>query len=99
MNSEPLVSVRTYGIVWLTLLILTITTTAVAFVDLGGWNGFVAVAIGVVKALLVILYFMHIRFSTRLTWVFAGAGFFWLAILISLTMADILTRNWFFLSG
>src|SRR5437899_1133456 len=46
-------------------------------------------------ALLVILYFMHTRYSSRLTWVFAGAGFFWLMILIGGTMDDFLTRNWF----
>ena len=92
MNSEPVVSVRTYVVVWVSLLILTVTTTGVAFIDLGGWNGFVAVTIGIVKALLVILYFMHVRFSQRLTWVFASAGFFWLAILLGLTMSDTLTR-------
>jgi len=92
MNSERIVSVRTYAVVWVSLLILTVTTTGIAFIDLGGWNGFVAVTIGIVKALLVILYFMHIRFSQRLTWVFAGAGFFWLAILLGLTMSDTLTR-------
>jgi cytochrome c oxidase subunit 4 len=92
MKSEPIVSVRTYAVVWASLLILTVTTTGVAFIDLGGWNGFVAVSIGIVKAILVILYFMHVRFSQRLTWVFAGAGFFWLAILLGLTMSDTLTR-------
>ena len=92
MKSEPIVSVRTYAVVWVSLLILTVTTTGVAFINLGGWNGFVAVSIGIVKALLVILYFMHVRFSQRLTWVFAGAGFFWLAILLGLTMSDTLTR-------
>ena len=46
------------------------------------------------KALLVILFFMHVRYSSRLTWVFVGAGFFWLMILLSLTLADVLSRRW-----
>jgi cytochrome c oxidase subunit 4 len=98
MKSEPMVSARTYIVVWASLLVLTLTTTGVAFIDLGGqWNTFTAVAIAVVKTVLVVVYFMHLRYSSRLTWVFAGAGFFWLVILITLTMSDVLTRSW--LSG
>lgn len=94
MNSEPLLSVRAYIVVWVSLLVLTLTTTGVAFIDLGGqWNAVTAVAIAVVKTVLVVLYFMHLRYSSRLTWVFAGAGFFWLVILITLTMSDVLTRS------
>lgn len=94
MNSEPLLSVRAYIVVWVSLLVLTLTTTGVAFIDLGGqWNALTAVAIAVVKTVFVVLYFMHLRYSTRLTWVFAGAGFFWLVILITLTMSDVLTRS------
>lgn len=94
MNSEPLLSVRAYIVVWVSLLILTLTTTGVAFIDLGGqWNALTAVAIAVVKTVLVVLYFMHLRYSSRLTWIFAGAGFFWLVILITLTMSDVLTRS------
>lgn len=95
MKSEPIVSARTYIVVWVSLLILTLTTTGVAFIDLGGqWNTLTAVVIAVVKTVLVVVYFMHLRYSSRLTWVFAGAGFFWLVILITLTMSDVLTRNW-----
>jgi cytochrome c oxidase subunit IV len=93
MKSEPHVSIRTYALVFLALLVLTGLTTAIAFLDLGGSiNTMVALAIAVCKALLVILYFMHVRYSDRLTWVFAGAGFFWLLILIGGTMDDVLTR-------
>ena len=95
MNSEPTISARTYVIVWLSLILLTLTTTGVAFIDLGGqWNTLTAVVIAVVKTVLVVIYFMHLRYSSRLTWIFAGAGFFWLVILITLTMSDVLTRNW-----
>ena len=95
MNSEPIISVRTYVVIWMSLLILTLTTTGVAFIDLGGeWNMLTAIAIAVVKTVLVVVYFMHLRYSSRLTWVFAGAGFFWLLILITLTLSDVLTRQW-----
>ena len=93
MKSEPHVPIRTYALVFLALLVLTGLTTAIAFLDLGGSiNTMVALAIAVCKALLVILYFMHVRYSDRLTWVFAGAGFFWLLILIGGPMDDVLTR-------
>ena len=99
MKSEPLVSLRTYVLVWAGLLILTLTTTGIAFIDLGGqWNTLTAVVIAVVKTVLVVLYFMHLRYSSRLIWVFAGAGVFWLAILVTLTMSDVLTRSWFAVS-
>jgi cytochrome c oxidase subunit 4 len=99
MKSEPVVSLRTYVLVWAGLLILTVTTTGIAFIDLGGqWNTLTAVVIAVVKTVLVVLYFMHLRYSSRLIWVFAGAGFFWLAILVTLTMSDVLTRSWFAVS-
>jgi cytochrome c oxidase subunit IV len=95
MNSKPLVSVRVYVLVFFTLLVLTAVTTAIAFLDLGGGiNNAAAITIAVGKALLVILYFMHVRYSDKLTWVFAAAGFFWLLILIGGTMDDVLTRRW-----
>lgn len=95
MKPTPHISVRVYAAVFLTLLALTALTTAVAFIDLGGGlNNVAAIAIAICKALLVILYFMHVRTSDRLTWVFVGVGFFWLLILIGGTMDDLLTRNW-----
>jgi cytochrome c oxidase subunit 4 len=93
MKLEPLVSRRTYALVFSTLLVLTALTTAIAFVDLGGgWNNVVALTIAVAKAALVILYFMHVRYSDKLTWVFVGAGFFWLLIMIGGIMDDVRTR-------
>jgi cytochrome c oxidase subunit IV len=93
MSSKPLVSVRVYILVFFILLVLTAVTTAIAFFDLGGGlNNVAAITIAVFKGLLVILYFMHVRYSDRLTWVFAAAGFFWLLILIGGTMDDVLTR-------
>ncbi len=90
-----MVSVRTYITVWIALMILTLTTAGVAFIDLGGdLNSVAALTIAACKALLVILYFMHLRYSTRLTWVFAGAGIFWLILLLGGTVNDVLSRNW-----
>jgi len=93
MSNQAVVSVRTYAFVFVGLLLLTALTTAVAFVDLGeGLHEMAALTIALVKAVLVILYFMHVRYSDRLTWVFAAAGFFWLLILIGGTLDDVLTR-------
>jgi cytochrome c oxidase subunit 4 len=90
-----MVSVNTYLAVFFALLALTIVTTTVAFVDLGGpFNVVAALSIAVAKALLVGLFFMHLRYSTRLTWLFAGAGIFWLGILLALTISDYVSRGW-----
>lgn len=95
MNTSHVVSVKLYAAIFAALLLLTLSTTGMAFVDLGGdLNAVVAVAIAIVKTLLVILFFMHVRYSSRLTWVFVGAGFFWLLILLTLTMTDPLARGW-----
>ncbi|HXF74748.1 MAG TPA: cytochrome C oxidase subunit IV family protein [Methylomirabilota bacterium] len=93
MKSKPPISVKGYAAVFAALIGLTVLTTAVAFIDLGGeLNSIAAVTIAVCKALLVILYFMHVRYSDRMTWVFVGAGFFWFLILVTLTLSDALTR-------
>lgn len=93
MSSKSVVSVSTYALVFAVLLGLTALTTTVAFIDLGGGlNNLAAITIAVCKGLLVILYFMHVRYSDKLTWVFVAAGFFWLLILIGGTMDDVLTR-------
>jgi cytochrome c oxidase subunit 4 len=89
-----MISLKAYLLVFLALLILTLITTGVAFLDLGaGWNTTIALVIAVTKALLVALYFMHLRTSSPLTILFAGAGIFWLGILFALTMSDYLTRS------
>jgi cytochrome c oxidase subunit 4 len=82
-----------YG-VFLALLVGTALTVAVAFLDLGAMNNVVMLTIACVKALLVILFFMHVRWSSRLTWMVVASGFFWLLILFSITMTDFLTRGW-----
>ncbi len=84
---------KIYYRVALALLVLFILTIAVAFVHLGPFNVYIAVTIAVTKATLVVLYFMHVRYHTRLTWIFASAGFLWLIILFVLTLADYATRS------
>ena len=91
--SAHIVPTRVYFAIYAVLLTLTATTVAVAFVDIGPLNNVVALTIAVSKALLVILYFMHVRYSDRLTWVVVGSGFVWLLILIGFTMSDVLTRQ------
>lgn len=76
------------------LMVLTVVTVAVAWVDLGSLNIVVALAVAVIKATLVVLFFMHLKYSSKLTWVVLGAGFFWLGILLSITLSDYLTRGW-----
>ena len=93
--TKHIVPVKTYATIWLVLLACTALTALVSFVDLGGdWNAVVAMCIAVFKASLVVLFFMHLRYSSRFTWVLATAGIFWLAILIGFTMADHITRPW-----
>jgi cytochrome c oxidase subunit 4 len=80
--------------IWLALVVGTILTYLVALVDLGVLNNVVMLLIACTKASLVILFFMHVRWSSRLTWVVAASGFFWLLIMFVLTMQDYLTRGW-----
>ena len=75
-------------------MILTALTVWVANYDLKQWNAVVALTIAVIKGLLVVLYFMHVRYSSRLTMVFVAAGFIWLIIMVALTLSDYLTRPW-----
>jgi cytochrome c oxidase subunit 4 len=92
--SEHVVAKKLYYVIFGSLMLLTILTVVVARIDLGhGLNDIVALTIAVAKALLVVLYFMHVRYSSRLTWVFVAAGFFWLAIMVVLTLSDYLTRG------
>jgi|ERR1700674_557483 cytochrome c oxidase subunit IV len=84
-----------YIAIGITLLVLTITTAAVAFVNLGPFNPVVALLIATIKATLVILFFMHVKgASEKLTGAVVVSGFFFLAILLILSLADYMTRSW-----
>ena len=93
-EGSHVVPVRTYLAVFAGLLILTALTVAVSYVDLGPMGLLVALAIASGKALLVVLFFMHVLYSTRLTWIVILASIFFLMILIGITMSDYLTRSW-----
>jgi len=89
-----IVPVKVYVGVFLTLLIMTAITTAVSGIDLGPWNTVVALGIAIFKATLVVLFFMHVKYSPRLTSTVILGGLFWLAILLVLTLSDFVTRGW-----
>ena len=83
-----------YFLVYALLMIGLVATVAVSFVPLGSWNLVVALSIAFTKAILVVLIFMHVLNSPRLTWIAVFAGLIWLAIMLSLMMADYATRDW-----
>jgi cytochrome c oxidase subunit 4 len=92
--AEYIVPRRTYYIIYAILLVCTYLTWQIALYDLGPLNTIAALVIAVFKAVLVVLFFMHVKYSTQLTWVVVLAGVFWLGILLTLTMSDYLTRGW-----
>ena len=83
-----------YFVVFGALMVLTVLTVWVSRIDLGAMNTAVAMAIAIVKALVVILWFMHVIHSPRLTWIVVISSFLWLAVLFVLTFSDYLTRHW-----
>jgi len=85
---------RVYFTIFAILMVCTLATVLIALVDLGPLNVVAALAIAVFKAALVVLFFMHVKYSSRLTWAVVMGGIFWLGILLVLTMGDYLTRPW-----
>jgi cytochrome c oxidase subunit 4 len=85
---------RVYYTIFAILMFCTYLTVQIAFFDLGPLNTIAALAIACFKATIVILFFMHVKYSTRLTWAVVLGSIFWFAILIALTMSDYLTRAW-----
>ncbi len=92
--AEYIVPTRIYYTIFAILMLCTGLTVWVAFLDLGVLNTIAALAIAVFKATLVVLFFMHVKYSTRLTWAVVAGSIFWLGILLVLTMGDYLTRGW-----
>ena len=97
--TEHIVSKKTYALIFGILMVLTLVTTRVAYLDLGRMNVVVALAIACVKSVLVILFFMHLAYSRRLNQLTIVAAFLWLTLLISLTLADIWSRGWIIGTG
>jgi cytochrome c oxidase subunit IV len=85
---------RVYYTIFAILMFCTYLTVQIAFFDLGRLNAIAALAIAAFKATIVILFFMHVKYSTRLTWAVVLGSIFWFGILVALTMGDYLTRPW-----
>jgi cytochrome c oxidase subunit 4 len=98
-HASHIVPVPVYLAVFATLIVLTWVTAYVSTVDLGPLNIYVALSIAVFKASLVVLFFMHVKYGTRLTKMIVGAGLFWLVLLLFLVMIDIWTRSWMGVPG
>lgn len=97
--TEHVTPVKTYVLVCVALLVLALTTYTAAFVNLGALQTPVALGIATAKALLIILFFMHARYSTGIMRVVIGAGLLWLGILIVGIMDDLITRGWLGIPG
>ena len=95
MVSEHIVSIKVYLVIFFSLLLGTALTVFAAFYDFP-WqlNTILALTIASVKATLVVLYFMHVRYSNRLVWVIVISALFWMGILFALTFSDYATREW-----
>jgi cytochrome c oxidase subunit 4 len=92
--SNHILPKRIYYTIFGILMLCTYLTVQIAVFDLGPLNTIAALAIAVFKATLVILFFMHVKYSTRLTWAVVLGSIFWFGIMIALTMSDYLTRAW-----
>lgn len=94
-HSEPhIVGPKVYGLILLILLCFTALTTGIAFVNLGVFSPMVAIGIAVIKMTLVILFFMHVKYSSRLVMLTVAAGFFTFLVLVTMTLSDYITRAW-----
>jgi cytochrome c oxidase subunit 4 len=93
-TQSHVVPTTTYYTIFAALMGLTAVTVAVAYVDLGPLNTVAALVIACIKATMVVLYFMHVRYGTRLIKLTVIAGLYWMGILLTLTLSDYLTRGW-----
>ena len=87
-------SKKTYVNNYAALMVLLALTAGLSFIDLGIFNTVAALLIPFTKMVLIILFFMHVRYSSRMIWIASVAGFFWLAILLVMAMSDYLSRGW-----
>ena len=92
--SGHIVSPRVYVTIFLALMAFTALTVAAAFTDLGPFNLAVALGIATIKATLVVLYFMHVRYNPKLIWLALGLAISWLGVLVAVTLSDYISRGW-----
>ena len=97
--SEHVVPIRTYFFVFVALMLLLFLTVAVSWKNLGSWNLVIALAVGITKATLIMLFFMHVKYCSKLVWVFAASSFIFLIIMIGMTFGDYLSRGWIPVGG
>jgi cytochrome c oxidase subunit 4 len=93
-DKHHVVPTKIYYAIFATLIVLTAVTVGVAYIDLGRLNTVAALAIACFKAMIVVLYFMHVKYSTRLIKLTVIAGLYWMGIIFALTLGDYLTRAW-----
>lgn len=93
--SEHIVQRKTYFLVFAGLMVGTVLTVVAAQFNFGRMNDVVAMSIAIAKMMMVLLFFMHVRYSSRLIWVVVSGMFFWLIILLLLTLTDYTSRDWF----
>jgi len=99
MDEPHIIPLRTYYTVFAALMLLLVATVGFSYMPLGRWHLATALAIAGIKAALIIMFFMHVRYSNKLTWVFSGAAFLWLAILVILSLSDYSSRGWLNIEG
>jgi len=93
-HEHHVVNPSVYVVIFFALLVGTALTVWASFIDLGPWNPVIALAIATGKATLVVLYFMHVKYSSKLTKLTIGAGIFTFLALISMTLSDYISRAW-----
>ena len=99
MSDTHILPVRTYLLTFAALVALLGAAMGAAYMPLGRLHLTVTLLIAACKAVIIMLIFMHLKFSSRLTWVFALGAFVWLAILMTLTLGDYLSRGWLSIPG
>jgi cytochrome c oxidase subunit 4 len=93
-HEQHIVTPATYALIFAALLVGTAITVVASYIDMGPWNPVVALGIAVTKATLVVLYFMHIKYSSKLMKLTVGAGVFTFLILVGMSMSDYISRAW-----
>jgi cytochrome c oxidase subunit 4 len=93
-HEHHIVSPKVYGVIFGLLLVFTATTVGASYLELGTFNAVVALGIAVIKAVLVVLFFMHVKYSSKLTKLTVAAGFFTFIVLITMTLTDYISRAW-----
>jgi cytochrome c oxidase subunit IV len=99
MSQPHILPVRTSVAVFIALLLLLVATVGAAYLPLGPLHFPVAMTIAAAKGVLIVLFFMHVIYSSRLTKIICVAGFLWLAIMVGLTLSDYLSRGWLDIAG